>query len=101
MFEIFVDQKTQQKSAPKDFLDQRHNHDQAHKAQHQLKPVKWRVLIEEHKRIEPGRARRKTEQRLRRDPDDEGNKPNKQRDPDSPCSTKIVLAPKVNQERAA
>ena len=98
--ELFANQIAKQESAPKDFLDQRNDNDQAQKTEDDRGPVGG-LLAGKDFGIEAVEARRETEQGLRRNPHRENQERNCSGENNSPGCANPVLAPKPDEEYAA
>ena len=98
--EFFVDEVAQKKAPPENFLDQGDDNHEAQKAENDGAPIQSRLAGEDFG-IEAGEPRRKAEELLRRDPQNENRQADGHRKPGFPRSLKIVIPPKPNQKRAA
>ena len=97
---IFFDQVAQEESAPKNFLEQRDNHDKAHKPQDECAPVK-RGRSGKDIRIESLHARFRPEEQLGRDPYGEDDESGEDRRDDVPLGPPLVSFPEPEDEAAA
>src|ERR1041385_8595121 len=90
--EFLIDEVAKEKSAPENFLDQRHNHHEAQKAHPHRRPIEWRPFAEQ-LGIESDCARSEAEKLLRRYPDREDNQSDCNGKPNLTRGPKFVVAP--------